>query len=51
MINNKKKGFVYKTLILTLATIFSYSVTNSILVSNITGIDELGSIAFAKKRR
>ena len=49
MINNKKKGFVYKTLILTLATIFSYSVTNSIVVSNITGIDELGSIAFAKK--
>ena len=49
MINIKKKGFIYKTLILTLATIFSYSVTNSIVVSNITGIDELGSIAFAKK--
>ena len=49
MINNKKKGFIYKTLILTLATIFSYSVTNSIVVSNITGIDELGSIGFAKK--
>ena len=36
MINSKNKGFVYKSLILVLATIFSYSVTNSIVVSNIT---------------
>jgi len=36
---NKKKGFIQKTLILALATIFSYSA--SIVVSSITGIDEL----------
>ena len=50
MINSKNKGFVYKSLILVLATIFSYSVTNSIVVSNISGIDEFGSIAFAKEK-
>ena len=49
MINSKKKGFFYKTLILSFATIFSYSVTNSIIVSNITGIDGFGSIAICKR--
>ena len=51
MENKQKKGFLYKTIIFSVVTLFSFSLLNSPVVSKYTGISEFGSVAFAQKSK
>ena len=48
MKNKQKKGFLYKAILFSTAIVFSYSLSNSVVIGNYTGISEFGSIAYAK---
>ena len=49
MKNKQKKGFLYKVILFSTAIVFSYSLSNSVVIGNYTGISEFGSIALANQ--
>ena len=50
MKNKQKKGFLYKVILFSTAIVFSYSLSNSVVIGNYTGISEFGSVAYAKSK-
>ena len=50
MKNMQKKGFLYKAILFSTAIVFSYSLSNSVVIGNYTGISEFGSVAYAKSK-
>ena len=50
MKNKQKKGFLYKAILFSTAIVFSYSLSNSVVIGNYTGISEFGSVAYAKSK-